>query len=259
MLQMFVITLREGIEAFLIVAIALAYLRKTGRAALVPAVYWGTGTAIALSMLLGVKLAQFAVQPFWEGVLALIAVVLVTSMVIYMLRAAKHLRAEIGARLESAAQKAGAAAWLGVFAFTVLMITREGMETAFLIDAVALQTGAHQLLAGALAGTALAGLLAWAWSRYGHRVNLALFFQVTSIFLMLFCVQLLLYSFHEFTEANALPIDNEYWHEATEAYAEGEYAQIFTLILVLVPAAWLVVAAIRNRIRTPSLDNARRA
>jgi len=259
MLQMFVVTLREGIEAFLIVAIALAYLRKTGRAALAPAVFWGTGTAVLLSTILGVELAQFAVQPFWEGVLALIAVVLVTSMVIYMLRTAKHLRAEIGTQLEAAAQKAGMAAWLGVFGFTVLMITREGMETAFLINAVALQTGSHQLLAGAVIGTALAGLLAWAWSRYGQRVNLALFFQVTSIFLLLFCLQLVFYSFHEFTEANALPIDNEYWHEATEAYAEGAYAQIFSLALVLLPAAWLAAAAIRNRLKNPSFDDARRA
>ena len=249
MLQMFVITLREGIEAFLIIAIALAYLRKTGRVALVPAVLWGTAGAVALSATLGVMLAEYAVQPLWEGVLALIAVVLVVSMVVYMLRTARHLRAEIGQRLEVAAQKTGTGAWLGVFAFTVLMITREGMETAFLINAVALQTGSHELLAGAVVGTTLAALLAWAWSRYGHRVNLALFFQVTSIFLLLFCVQLVVYSFHEFTEARALPIDNEYWHDATEAYAEGEYAQIYSLALVIVPAAWLAIAAFRNRLR----------
>jgi high-affinity iron transporter len=247
MLQMFVITLREGIEAFLIVAIALAYLRKTGRDALVPAVFWGTGAGVALSLILGIKLAEFAVQPIWEGILALVAVVLVTSMVIYMLRTAKHLRTDIGARLEAAAQKSGAAAWLGVFAFTVLMITREGMETAFLIDAVALRTGSAELLAGTLVGTALAALLAWVWSRYGHRVNLALFFQVTSIFLLLFALQLLLYSFHELAEAKVLPLDNEYWHEATEAYAEGIYAQIYSLALVLIPAAWLAVAAIKSR------------
>jgi high-affinity iron transporter len=255
MLQMFVITLREGIEAFLIVAIALAYLRKTGRDALVPAVLWGTGAGVTLSLILGIKLAEYAVQPIWEGLLALIAVVLVTSMVIYMLRTAKHLRTEIGARLEAAAQKTGAAAWLGVFAFTVLMITREGMETAFLIDAVALRTGAPDIIAGALGGVALAGGLAWAWSRYGHRVNLALFFQVTSIFLLLFALQLLLYSFHEFAEAKALPIDNEYWHDATEAYAEGVYAQIYSLALVLVPAAWLAIAAFKSHFKNRSIGS----
>ena len=253
MLQMFVITLREGIEAFLIVAIALAYLRKTGRDTLVPAVFWGTGAGVLLSIILGVKLAQFAVQPFWEGVLALIAVVLVTSMVVYMLRTAKHLRTHIGARLEAAAQKAGNGAWLGVFAFTVLMITREGMETAFLIDAVALRTGSVDLATGAVVGTALAALLAWAWSRYGHRVNLTLFFQVTSIFLLLFALQLLLYSFHELTEASVLPLDNEYWHEATEIYAEGVYAQIYSVALVLIPAAWLALAAYKSHGKSPSV------
>lgn len=252
MLQMFVITLREGIEAFLIVAIALAYLRKTGRDALAPAVFWGTGAGVTLSLILGIKLAEFAVQPLWEGVLAIVAVVLVTSMVVYMLRTAKHLRSHIGARLEAAAQKAGSAAWLGVFAFTVLMIAREGMETAFLIDAVALRTGSVDLAAGALSGTALAALLAWAWSRYGHRVNLGLFFQVTSIFLLLFAVQLLLYSFHELTEARALPLDNEYWHEATEAYAEGAYAQIYSLALVLIPAAWLALAGFKSHAKSRS-------
>ena len=129
MLQMFVITLREGIEAFLIVAIALAYLRKTGRSSLVPAVFWGIGAGISLAVILGVGLAQVAVQPLSEGILALIAVVLVTSMVLYMLRTAKNLRNEIGTRLESAAQKSGAAAWLDVFAFSVLMIAREGKST----------------------------------------------------------------------------------------------------------------------------------
>lgn len=255
MLQMFVITLREGIEAFLIVAIALAYLRKTSRTALVPAVFWGTGAGVTLSLILGVKLAQIAVQPLSEGILALIAVVLVTSMVIYMLRTAKNLRTEIGARLESAAQKTGAAAWLGVFAFTVLMITREGMETAFLIDAVALRTGSADMIIGALTGTSLAALLAWAWSRYGHRVNLALFFQVTSIFLLLFALQLVVYSFHELTEAKVLPLDNEYWHEATEAYAEGTYAQIYSIALVLIPAAWLAIAAFKSAGGTRSISS----
>ena len=255
MLQMFVITLREGIEAFLIVAIALAYLRKTSRDALVPAVFWGTGAGVTLSLILGIKLAEYAVQPIWEGLLALVAVVLVTSMVIYMLRTAKHLRTEIGARLETAAQKAGAAAWFGVFAFTVLMITREGMETAFMIDAVALRTGSAELAAGALSGTAFAALLAWAWSRYGHRVNLALFFQVTSIFLLLFALQLLLYGFHELAEAKALPLDNEYWHAATEAYAEGTFAQIYSLALVLIPAAWLALAALKSHQKNRSVGS----
>src|SRR6185369_11378501 len=131
MMNMLLVTLREGIEMFLIVAIAAAYLRKTGRAALLPAVAWGTVCAVAASVVLGTWLAESAVTPKWEALLAAVAALLVISMVIYMLKAAKHMRREIGARLESAVTREGRAAWLGVFLFVVLMVTREGMETAF--------------------------------------------------------------------------------------------------------------------------------
>src|SRR5204863_3172414 len=97
--QMLIVTLREGIEMFLIVAIAAAYLRKTGRTALLPAVWWGTAAAVVVSTVLGVWLAEVAVLPVWQGVLASIAAVLVITMVIYMLKAAKHMREEIGARI----------------------------------------------------------------------------------------------------------------------------------------------------------------
>jgi high-affinity iron transporter len=246
--QMLLVTLREGIEAFLIVAIAAAYLRKTGRAGLLPAVWSGTAVAAALSLLIGVHLAEHVVTPFWEGVLAVVAAALVLSMVVYMLKASKRLREEIGARVESAARRPGALAWLGVFAFTVLMITREGMEMAFITVAISRNEGSANLVAGALAGAVLAALLAMAWARYGRRVNLALFFQATSIFLALFALQLVLYAFHEFTEANAIPgVDNAYWHIATEDLAEGEYAQLISALLVLAPLAWIAWAALRRR------------
>lgn len=238
MLQMLVVTLREGIEAFLIVAITIAYLRKTGRDALVPAAWWGSTVAVALSAVLGVFLAEYAVLPIWEAVLAAVAAVLVISMVIYMLKHAKKLRGEIGQRIESVA--VGTGAKLGIFLLVLLMITREGMEMAFITGTLAQQIGSESLFWGALAGIVLAALVALVWSRYGHRVNLGLFFQVTSIFLMLFAVQLLIYAFHEATEANVLPIDNQYWHITTEPYGpEGEYGAILTYALVLLPGLWL--------------------
>jgi high-affinity iron transporter len=247
--QILLVTLREGIEMFLIVAIAAAYLRKTGRAALLSAVGWGGAAALGISLALGVWLAEIAVLPKWESALALVAAVLVVSMVIYMLRAAKHLRRDIGARIELAAEHPGRGAWLGVFLFVVVMITREGMETAFITASLFRQTETAPFVWGALAGLGLAAALAWAWSRYGHRVNLALFFRVTSAFLILFALQLVLYAFHEATEANLLPIDNAYWHIATEPYGpEGEYGALFTYALVLVPAAWLALASLRTRL-----------
>jgi high-affinity iron transporter len=244
---MLVITLREGIEAFLIVAIAAAYLRKTGREALLPAVWAGTAVALVLSVGVGGFLLQYAVQPLYEGWLAAVAAVLVISMAIYMNGAGKRMGAEIGARIVAAALKPGAGAWLGVFLFVVLMITREGVETAFMIVAVAKNEGNEALVAGALIGTALAAALAWAWLRWGRRVNLALFFQATAIFLILFSLQLLLYAFHEFTEAEALPLDNTYWHMATEEWAEGRYAKIYSALMVLAPLAWIAWASLRRK------------
>jgi high-affinity iron transporter len=248
MLQMLVFTLREGIEAFLIVAIAATYLKKTGRAALLPAVWWATAAAVLLSTVLGVFLAEAAVQPIWEAALALVAAVLVISMVVYMLKHAKRLRGEMGVRLEAAALSPGTGAWIGVFLLVLVMITREGMEMAFIAATLARQAESVPLFWGALIGIALAATLAWAWSRYGHRVDLALFFQVTSIFLILFAAQLCVYAFHEATEANVLPIDNAYWHIATEPYGpEGEYGAMLTYALVLVPALWLAWSAWSGR------------
>ena len=252
--QMLLVTLREGIEMFLIVAIAAAYLRKTGRAALLPAVAWGTAAAVGISIVLGTWLAENAVQPKWEAVLAFVAAVLVISMVVYMLKAARHLRRDIGLRLEAAAARTGRGAWLGVFLFVVLMVTREGMETAFITASLFRQTETAHFVIGAFAGLALAAGVAWAWQQYGQRVNLQLFFRVTSVFLVLFAVQLVIYAFHEATEANLLPLDNAYWHLATEPYGpEGEYGAMLTYALVLVPALWLAWAAWNGR-RIPAAE-----
>src|SRR5919198_2754106 len=170
--QVLLVTLREGIEMFLIVAIAATYLRRTGRATLLSALAWGTLTAVLASVVLGVWLAEVAVLPKWESLLALVAAVLVVSMVIYMLHAAKQMRRHIGDRLEAASRRRGSAAWLGVFAFVVLMIPREGMEPAFITASLFRQTETALFVWGALAGLVLAAALAWAWMRYGQRVNL---------------------------------------------------------------------------------------
>ncbi len=243
MLSIFVITLREGIEAFLIVAITLAYLKKTGRDHLVPAAWTGTGLAIAASIGAGMLFAQAQNKPLWEGTLALVASALVASMVIYMMRAAKYLRQDIAHKIDTAAERGAGWAKLGIFLFVLIMITREGMETALLLDALLFQNGEFKLATGALLGVAGAGVLAWLWARHGHRVDLRRFFQVTSVFLLLFSVQLVIYAFHEFTEANVLPIDNSYWHLATEPYGpEGRYGEWLTYGLVLAPAGWLLLS-----------------
>ena len=249
MLATLLVTLREGIEAFLIVAITLTYLRKTGRVALSPAVYWGTGVAVLLSVVAGYFFGQAENKPMWEGLLATAAAAMVLTMVVYMLKAARHMRGDIAAKVEAAVAKPGAGAWIGVFAFVLVMIVREGMETALILSTLMFEQGSRNLFVGASLGVLLAAALAWAWSRYGQRVNLRRFFQVTSLFLVLFTVQLLIYAFHEFTEVGAIPgIDNEYWHVATEPYGpEGVYGEWLTYLMVLVPAAWLALAWRQDR------------
>ena len=242
MLQAFVITLREGLEAFLIVAIRLAYLRKTGRNALIPAVHWGIAASILVSIGAGVLLAQAANQALWEGVLALVAAVLVGTLIVHMWRAGKHMKRNIEGRLEASSVKTGSAAFLGVFGFTLLMITREGMETALLMNALIFQLASFDILTGAILGTVIAAAIAWLWTKYGRRVNLAQFFQVTAVFLVVFVVQLVIYGVHELTEANIFP-GSQPWHDATEPYGpDGIYGQYLTYLLVALPLGWLIVS-----------------
>jgi high-affinity iron transporter len=236
------ITLREGIEAFLIVAITLAYLKKTGRSGLANAVYLGVAAALSASWLASTAFAQAQNKPLWEGVLALVTAALVTTFTVHVLRTAKNMKRTLEGRLENAAT-GGRWAWWGVFGFTVLAITREGMEAALLLTSTYLQNDMQEFFAGAVIGLAAAAGVALLWGRFGHRVNLARFMQVTAAFLLLFVVQLAIYAFHELTEAGALPLDNAYWHVATEPYGpEGTYGHWLSYGLVAVPFAWLIVA-----------------
>ena len=242
MFQAFVITLREGLEAFLIVAISLAYLKKTGRSTLVPAVHWGIGGSVVLSIIAGMLFAQAANQALWEGILALVAGALVASLTVHMWRAGKRMKKDIEARLEASSARLGRGAFLGVLGFTLLMITREGMETALLMNTLLFSVGAPDIIGGAVAGTVVSALIAWLWSRYGYRVNLARFFQVTAVFLLVFVVQLFIYGFHELTEANIIASLGAL-HDATEPFGpDGIYGQYLTYMLVILPVGWLAVS-----------------
>jgi high-affinity iron transporter len=242
MLQAFVITLREGLEAFLIVAISLAYLRKSQRSELIPAVHLGIAISIFLSVGAAMLFYRAANQALWEGILALAAAISVASLTVHMWRTAKRLRRRIEGHLQTSTLKTGVAAFAGVFLFTLLMITREGMETALLMGTLLFQIRAADMIIGAVAGIALAAAVASLWSRYGHRVNLGLFFQVTAVFLMVFVLQLLIYGFHELTEANIFPY-SEALHIATEPYGpDGLYGRYLTYLLVLMPMGWLAFA-----------------
>ena len=248
MLATFMITLREGLEALLVVAITAGYLRQTGRTALLSPVRWGVGVALVLSVVLGYFLMKIGgLGHVWEGALALAAAGMVVWCVVHMLQHGKHMKREITGKLDAAADQ-GPRTWALVFVFILLMVGREGVETATMLASLAINARAADMVVAGLAGFGLAALIAGAWLRYGHRVDLGLFFRVTAVFLSLFVLQLLLYAFHEFTETNVIPgIDNAYWHMVTERWAEGDIAQWFSLGIALIPLGFLVAAVWRNR------------
>ena len=247
MYQAFGIFLREGLEAFLIVAISLAYLRKSGRRELVPAVRWGIALSILISIGGAFLFQRAANHALWEALLCFIAAISVASMTVHMWRTARRIKKDIEGHLSTSTMKTGRAAFVGVFLFTVLMMTREGMETALLMGTLLFQVKSLSVIEGAVAGTSAAACIAWLWSRYGHRVNLGLFFQVTALFLFVFVIQLLVYGFHELMEANVLPY-SEPLHWATEPYGpDGRYGQYLTYMLVMLPLGWLVVSALIPR------------
>ena len=268
MLQSFIIVLREGFESFLLVAVILSYLRKSGQKWLTSAVYLAIVVGLSASTALGYLLkfgvdesvlerrlgsrfgsyaGQFlANESLREGVLGIVAIVMVGTLVIYMWRTGGKLRERMHNRLGEMSSRASRfAAIAGVFLFTFLMITREGMETALML----MQVRDSQLITGALLGLSTAGLFAWGWARFGHLINVKRFFQVTGVFLLLFMVQVGIYSFHEFSEAGLLP-NSDMLHAATEKFSpDGLYGKWFSLLMISVCALWLLIGWLKDRLK----------
>ena len=244
MFQAFVIMLREGFEAFLIVSIIISYLKKINQDPLIPAVYWGIGVSLATSFVFGFLMTFGANQPLWEGVLGLVAAVMVTTLVIQMWKQGRYIKQNMEKKLSDIAlKKSNRHMSLGVFLFTVFMITREGMETALML----IQVPQGRVIGGVLAGLLATAAFCYAWIRFSSLINVKLFFQVTGIFLLLFVAQILIYSFHEFSEAGLLP-NSEALHIATEPFSPtGIYGRWFSVVTVAVCAAWLVIAGLTNR------------
>lgn len=244
MLAAFVIVSREGLEMFLIVAIILAYLKKTNQVQLLPSVYSGIGASVLVSSGVGYLLLKVANMALWEGVLGVVAVFMVASMVIHMWKVGPQFKQQMETKLGNASTgRPSQAAWLGVFFFTLFMISREGVETALMLFQVK-QTG---FLIGAMLGLATAIGIAWLWKWFGHLVNLKRFFQVTGVFLLLFIVQIAVYAFHELCEAGIFS-QSEAWHIATEPFSpDGKYGKWFSLIMVAGTGLWLAVVAFLER------------
>lgn len=249
MLETLVITFREGLEAFLIIAITIAYLVQTGRKNLVKPVFFGAVTAVLISLTAGWHIAELAQDPIMEGALAIVAGVLVASMTYMMIKNAKNIKAKISENIEQSADKGGMKAAIGIFIFTVVMISREGMETAMMLGAMSSAIDVGDIMLGALLGFAAVGAIGYLWISQSERINLKLFMQVTGVFLLLFCAHLFVYGFHELTEAGVVPyIDNFYWHTLTEPLETSEpVGKAITVAMLVVPCAWLMVGYVREK------------
>jgi high-affinity iron transporter len=241
MWQGFTIALREGIEAFLIVALTLAYLKRTGRPGLARAVYAAIGVSLVTCGAAGYLFSKAANQSLWEGILALVAAALVGSLLLYMKRVSKHLKSDIEARIEQRAASGNPTrAFWGVFGFALLMITREGMETALLIATAFFQLKSTSVVIGLALGLAGAIAIGFLWARLGKGVDLKSILNVSAVFLAIFLVQLVLYGVHELAEAQVFP-SSQAIHDATEILGpDGVIGHMLAYSLAVIPTAWLV-------------------
>ena len=208
MLASFLLSLREGLEAALIIGIVLAALRKTGRPGLMPVIWQGLVAAIAASLVaafvlnwLGTEFEGRAEQIF-EGITMLAAAILLTWMIFWMKRQAADQKKDLETGISQAARQSNR--W-ALFWLSFLAVGREGLELVLFLVATKLASGAAQTILGALLGLTTAALLGWMLFTSSKRLRLEQFFLVTNILLVFFAAGLVAHGVHEFNEAGIIP------------------------------------------------------
>ncbi len=203
MLEAFIITLREGVEAALIVGITLVYLAKIGRNDLRKAVYAALGGAFLGSIAVAVVISRTHWnEDVFEGWIMLAAAFFVVTMVVFMMRTGRKLKGEIEGKVETLA---GKNAWFGLFIFVFLMVLREGAETVLVLSAVSLNSTELMSFLGTFFGIIAAIAFGVMFVKGSVRINLQKFFRVTTAILFLVAAQLLLTGLHELSESGVLP------------------------------------------------------
>src|SRR5580692_625207 len=203
MLQAFIITLREGVEAALIVGITLAYLAKIGRNDLRKTVYAALGAAFLGSIGLAVLLARTKWnEDIFEGWIMLAAAFFVVTMIIFMMKTGRKLKGQIEGKV---GLLAGNDARVGLFFFVFLMVLREGAETVLMLSAVSLNSTELMSFLGTLLGVLAAIAFGVMFVKGTFRINLQKFFRVTTAILFLVAAQLIIAGLHELSESGVIP------------------------------------------------------
>jgi high-affinity iron transporter len=253
MIQTFVITLREGVEAALVIAIAIAYLKKTGRLALLPAVYQALVTAVIACFIAAWGFTKIGISTdAYEGFTLLASAAFVLSMVVWMNRHARNVKGAIETKLQKNAES-GSGRW-GVFIFVFLMIFREGVETIIFLAAVRLNTSGVLTWFGAVLGIGLAVLFGVSFVRGTIRVNLRQFFQMTTAILLVVVAQLVITGLHELSESGYLPASET--EMAVIGPVVNNEAFFFITILALAGAMMLLEWRKRRAPKTEGLQGA---
>src|SRR5579883_1465078 len=246
MLQAFIVTLREGVEAALIVGIVLAYLQKIGRTDLRKTVFTALGSAFLASLLGAIVLSrtQFN-QDIFEGWVMLVAAGFVISMIIFMARTARTLKGEIETKI---GKLASGGSGFGVFAFVFLMVLREGVETVLILSGVTLNSSELLSFMGTLAGVLAAIAFGVMFVKGSVRINLPRFFRVTSVILYFVAFQLVVSGLHELSENGVLPSSQK------EMAWIGPIVRndLFFFVVVLALAALMILFEYRRRAPLPA-------
>jgi len=241
MLEAFIVTLREGVEAALIVGITLAYLSKINRPELRKSVYAALIAAFVGSLGVAALLSRTQWnQDIFEGWVMLAAAFFVITMIVFMMKTGRKMKGEIEGKV---GLLAGRNAWFGLFAFVFLMVLREGVETVLILSAVSLNSTELLSFLGTFLGVIAAVAFGVMFVKGSVRINLQKFFRVTTVILFFVAAQLVVSGLHELSENGVLPSSK------TEMAIVGPIVRndLFFFITILALAALMVLFEVKRR------------
>ena len=232
-----VVGLREGIEAALVIGIILAYLTKIGQRGLRRYVYMGTVAALGASVLGAVAFAvlvgefEGAGEELFEGVAAILAVVVLTSMILWMMKAAKDIRMHVEQRIDVLVDRRHV---FGLASLAFIAVFREGVETVLFVAGLAGAVPTADLVAGVAIGLLAAAFIGFGIYGAAWKINLQRFFQVTSLLLIVIAAGLFALGVHELQEVGVLPWLGGPTYDLTQTFPDSDANPVGYLLRGLV-------------------------